>query len=137
MLVATLLGSLCALYDKYLLQVERLSPVAVQAWFSIYLVPVMLPLVIRWRRDRHRTPFQWRWSIPMIAVLLLVADYAYFKAVADPEALISVISPLRRSSVLVAFAFGILQLKEKNGSTKAPCIGAILLGVYLLSAGSQ
>ena len=138
MLVATLLGSLCALYDKYLLQIERLSPVSVQAWFSIYLVPVMLPLVIRWwRRDRQQTPFHWRWSIPMIAVLLLVADYAYFKAVAEPDALISVISPLRRTSVIVAFAFGIVRLKEKNWRIKAPCITAILLGVYLLSVGSR
>ena len=113
-------------------------PVSVQAWFSIYLVPVMLPLVIRWwRRDRQQTPFQWRWSIPMIAVLLLVADYAYFKAVAEPDALISVISPLRRTSVIIAFAFGILRLKEKNWRMKAPCIGAILLGAYLLSVGSR
>ena len=134
MLVATLVGSLCAIYDKYLLQTERLSPVSVQAWFSIYLVPVMLPLAIRWwRYDREQTPFQWRWSIPMISVLLLVADYAYFTAVSDPDALISVVSPLRRTSVIVAFAFGILSLKEKNWRAKAPCIGVILLGVYLIS----
>jgi transporter family protein len=138
MLAATLLGSLCALYDKYLLQIERLSPVAVQAWFSIYLVPVMLPLWIRWyRRDRKRTPFEWRWSIPMIAALLLVSDYVYFTAVADPEALISVVSPLRRASVVVSFVFGIVQLKEKNWRIKALCIGALLLGVYWLSVGSH
>ena len=137
MLAATLLGSLCALYDKYLLQVERLSPLSVQAWFSIYLVPVMTPLVVRWwRHERQRTPFHWRWSIPMIAVLLLVADYVYFKSVAEPDALISVISPLRRSSVIVTFAYGIVRLKEKNWRSKAPCIIAILLGVYLLSVGT-
>ncbi len=73
----------------------------------------------------------------MIAVLLLVADYAYFKAVAEPDALISVISPLRRTSVIVAFAFGIVRLKEKIWRIKAPCITAILLGVYLLSVGSR
>lgn len=138
MLVATVLGSLCALYDKYLLQIERISPVAVQAWFSIYLVAVMLPLAIRWwRLERAETPFEWRWSIPMIALLLLVADYAYFRAVSDPDALISVISPLRRTSVIVAFLFGIVRLKEKNWKTKAPCVGTILLGVYLLSLGSR
>ena len=138
MMVATLLGSLCALYDKYLLQMVQLSPLVVQAWFSIYLVPVMLPLSVRWWwHDRQQTPFQWRWSIPMIAILLLVADYAYFRAVAEPDALISVVSPLRRTSVVVAFAFGIVRLKEKNWKLKATCIGAILAGVYLMSIGSR
>jgi len=138
MIVATLLGSLCALFDKYLLQVVKISPMAVQAWFSIYLVPVMLPLAIRWfNRERVETPFQRRWSIPMIAILLLIADYVYFRAVAEPDALISVISPLRRTSVIIPFAFGLIRLKEKNWSIKTPCIVLILLGVYLLSIGSN
>jgi drug/metabolite transporter (DMT)-like permease len=134
MILATLLGSACALYDKYLLQTEGLSPVVVQAWFSIYLVPVMLPLAIRWwRRERREIPFQWRWSIPLIAIFLLVADFAYFTAVASDGALISVISPLRRISIIITFLFGIVRLKEQNWRAKAPCIVIILLGVYMLS----
>jgi drug/metabolite transporter (DMT)-like permease len=134
MVGATLLGSASALYDKYLLQNAQLSPVVVQAWFSIYLVPVMLPMAIRWWRvERRDNPFQWRWSIPLIAVFLLISDFTYFSALADPDALLSVVSPLRRSSVLIAFLFGIVQLKEHNWRAKAPCIAAILAGVFLLS----
>ncbi len=134
MIIATLLGSACAVYDKYLLQVAGLSPVVVQAWFSIYLVPVMLPLAIRWYRfERVETPFRWRWSIPLIALFLLVADFAYFTAVASEDALISVISPLRRASIIIAFAFGVVRLKEQNWRAKAPCIVVILFGIYLLS----
>lgn len=134
MLLATLIGSGCALYDKYLLQIAGISPVAVQAWFSIYLVPVMLPLAIRWwRYDRIKSPFQWRRSIPMIAVLLLLADFVYFQAVSEPDALISIISPLRRTSVIIAFTFGIVQLKEQNWRPKGICIAAILIGVIFLS----
>ena len=44
LIVATLISAFCGLYDKYLLQTVRLKPAIVQAWFSIYLVPVMLPL---------------------------------------------------------------------------------------------
>lgn len=131
---ATLLGSLSALYDKYLLQVVKLSPVVVQAWFSIYLVPFMLPLAIRWYRlERVENPFRWRWSIPLIAISLLIADFTYFTAISNADALISVISPLRRTSIIIAFLFGILQLKESHWRPKAACIAAILLGVYLLS----
>jgi len=134
MLVATLLGSASSIYDKYLLQTVGMSPAVVQAWFTIYLVPVMIPLALHWYiTQRHSNPFRWRWAIPMIAILLLVADYAYFVAITQEGALISVISPLRRSSVMVPFVFGILRLKEKNWRAKAPCIVAILVGVGLIS----
>jgi len=134
MVVATLLGAASSLYDKYLLQSVKLSPAVVQAWFSIYLVPVMLPLALRWYRfDRQQTPFQWRWSIPLIALFLLAADFAYFTAIAQPEALISVISPIRRTAVVIAFLFGILHLREPNWRAKAICIAGILSGVVLLS----
>ncbi|QDV22097.1 EamA family transporter [Aureliella helgolandensis] len=134
MVLATLLGAASALYDKYLLQQVGLPPAVVQAWFSFYLVPVMLPLSVHWwLRERRQHPFQWRWSIPMIAVFLLIADFSYFTAVADTEALISVISPLRRTSILVPFLFGILHLGEKNWKGKLACICGILLGVVWLS----
>ena len=138
MVAATLLGAGSALYDKYLLQTESLSPLVVQAWFSIYLVPVMLPLAIRWwRQERSQKPFQWRWSIPLIALCLLIADFAYFQAVSAEGAMISVISPLRRAAIVIPFMFGILSLREKNWRAKAPCIVAILIGVALLSRGPE
>ena len=134
MFAATLLGSASSIYDKYLLQTLRLSPAVVQAWFSIYLVPVMCPLAGYWYLyQRCSRPFRWRWSIPMIAVLLLIADYLYFFAITEEGALIAVISTLRRSSVIVPFLFGILRLKEQNWRLKAPCIIAILIGVFFIS----
>jgi len=134
MVFAALLGASSGLYDKYLLQVVQLSPTLVQAWFSIYLVPVMMPLAIYWYvRNRKRAPFQWRWSIALIAVFLLIADYCYFAAVAQPEAMISVISPIRRSSIIIAFAFSVIHFKEHNWKLKAACIAGVLVGVTMLS----
>jgi transporter family protein len=134
MLLATFLGSLSALYDKFLLQNKGISPSTVQAWFSIYLVAFMLPLMMHWMlRRRQHEPFQWRWSIPMIAILLLVSDFLYFSAIADIRAMISLISPLRRTSVLIAFIAGVLMYQEKNWRAKAVCIVMLLIGVYVLS----
>lgn len=134
MVAATLVSAFCGLYDKYLLQQCGFEPRVVQAWFSIYLVPVMLPMTAIWYfRSRKSTPFQWRWSIPMIAILLLVADYLYFVAVSKPEALISVISPLRRCSVVIPFVFGIVLLKERSWRAKLVCIGILLVGAFLVS----
>lgn len=136
MIAATLLGAASSIYDKYLLQQLAIPPTTVQAWFSIYLVPVMLPLAIRWYWfDRAAKPFAWRWSIPLIAIFLLAADFVYFTAVADPDALISVISPIRRASVVVAFAFGIVRLGELHWRAKSVCIAGILVGVIFLANG--
>ncbi|MFN9039962.1 MAG: hypothetical protein ACK5YO_26945, partial [Planctomyces sp.] len=97
-----------SLYDKFLLADSGFRSATVQAWFSVYLVPVMLPLAIWWwRAGRESSPFEWRWSIPAIALLLLVSDCLYFHAIEQPGALISVISPLRRTSVVIAFVAGI------------------------------
>ena len=134
MIVATLLGSVSALYDKYLLQSVNLAASSVQAWFSIYLVPVLLPLGGRWWLfERRENKFQWRWSIPLIAVTLLIADFLYFTAIRYPDALISVISPVRRTSIVVSFLAGVLFLREKNWRAKAVCIVAIIVGVFVLS----
>jgi len=134
MLLATLLGSLSALYDKYLLQNKSMTPSTVQAWFSIYLVVFMTPLMIHWTMRRRKLErFQWRWAIPMIAILLLVSDFLYFSAISDKDAMISLISPLRRTSVVIAFVAGILMYKEKNWRSKAVCIVTMLTGVYVLS----
>jgi bacterial/archaeal transporter family protein len=134
MVAATVLGSISALYDKFLLQSMRLSPVTVQAWFSVYLMPVMLPLAIRWYYFERRTkPFQWRWTIPSIAVVLLLADILYFSAVSNPQALIAIVSPVRRMSVIIPFVYGILWLGEHNWRPKAICVALMLVGVILVS----
>ena len=132
MVLATLISAFCGIYDKFLLQTRKLQPSVVQAWFAIYLVPVMLPQIVTWRLNKKRTPFQWRWTIPMIAVFLLLADIVYFTALADPKAMIALVSPLRRTSVFIPFVFGILWLSEKHWRSKMYCVIGILAGVYLI-----
>ena len=134
MIAGTLLGALSALYDKYLLQTMHMRAATVQAWFSVYLTVVMLPLFINWLvRDRATIRFEWRWSIPMIATLLLASDFIYFTAIEQPGAMISLISPLRRTSVVIPFIVGIQFYGERNWRPKGICILCLLVGVYVLS----
>lgn len=134
MVAATMLGALSSIYDKVLLQQIGIPPGTLQAWFTIYLVPVMFPLAIRWyRRERHRDPFTLRPAVLWISPLLLAADLVYFAALADPQALVSVVSTVRRCSVVVPFAFGIRALRETNLRPKAVCVTTILVGVFLLT----
>lgn len=137
MLAATFLGAISSVYDKILLQEFGYSPATVQAWFTIYLVPVMIPLAWRWRIERgqnktSKNEFRFRPSILWISPLLLAADMAYFTALANPDALISVVSPLRRASVIVTLILGSRMTGELNLKRKAVCVLGILFGVVLL-----
>ncbi len=104
---ATMIGSISSLFDKYLLQ--HYHRMAIQAWFSIYMVVVLLPfLLVLWFPKRKDGPeFHWRWTIPAIGITLSLADFLYFYALSYPNALIGVVSVIRRSSVIIAFTFGI------------------------------
>ena len=73
--------------------------------------------------------------IPMIAIALLIADYIYFSALADPESLVSMVMSLRRGSTLVAFGGGILIFGEKHGKEKLPAVIGILVGIVLTILG--
>lgn len=136
LILGTVLGGTSGLYDKYLLGRLRFSVPTVQAWFSVYLVVLFLPFFIGWqRRWWERNEFQWRWSIPFIALMLLVSDYIYFGALRHPESLVSVVMSLRRGSTLVAFAGGLLVFGEGNSLRKLPAVLGILAGMALAVIG--
>jgi transporter family protein len=68
-------------------------------------------------------------------VALLVADYLYFWALRDADALVSVVTAIRRTSVLVSFVGGLLWFGERYGWRKAPAVAGILLGLALIILG--
>lgn len=130
---ATIFGAISSLYDKHLLQNTALGPNEVQAWFSCYTSLLLLPALLIWARNKNRHAFHWHWAIPVIGLTLLAADILYFTAIAQPGALISLISPARRTSVIVSFLLGIFLFREKQIRPKAACVAGIILGVLLLS----
>jgi drug/metabolite transporter (DMT)-like permease len=136
LIAGTLLGAASSLYDRYLLGRLHFTVPTVQAWFSVYLVLFFLPFAIGWwRRWWPRNEFQWRSSIPFIALFLLTADYIYFSALTHPEALVSIVMSLRRGSTLVGFLGGLVLFKEKHGLKKLPAVIGILLGMTLAVLG--
>ena len=131
---ATFLGASSGLYDKFLVQSLNLNPQTLLFWFCFYTLLILLIILsITWfpfKEKRNR--FKWRWTIPMVGVLLYTADYFYFKALQDPEALIMLLSAIKRSQLLIAVFVGGLIFKEKNKRKKMiPLIG-IMIGVFLI-----
>jgi drug/metabolite transporter (DMT)-like permease len=132
--LATLIGTCSTLYDKWLIQRLGYPPVQVQVWFTIYLTLIFSTCfgLLWWPQRRRSTPFVWRWSIPLIGILLYIADFAYFFAVAHPDSLIIILSILRRCSVVVSFLLGAFLFREVNKRRKAWVLLCILLGVVLI-----
>jgi len=132
----TLLGAVSGLYDKFLLGRAGFSAATVQAWFSIYLAALFLPLFVGWKfRWWPRHEFHWRWSVPLLSVALLLADFVYFNALRDPHALISLVSSLRRGSTLVAFAGGLWLFGEVYNRQKLVAALGVLAGILLTLLG--
>ena len=83
------------------------------------------------------TPFRWKWTIPCIAIFLTVADMAYFYALSLDGSMISVVSMVRRGSVIVSFLFGAFVLHEKNLRLKLIDLSVLFAGLILLVIGSR
>ena len=142
LIFAVLMGAVSGLYDKYLMSPDSglgLDRLQVLSWFMFYQTLMMLPLLLFvWMPRREQsTPFRWQWSIPLISVFLVSADFLYFQALSQPGALIAVISMIRRGSAVVSFLIGAFFLKEQNIKSKAFDLALLLLSMVFLYLGSR
>lgn len=130
---AVIMGAVSGLYDKFIM--KQLPPLFVQSWFNIYQVAIMGSVLLLMNRYTA-TKFEWRWWILLISIFISMADFAYFYALSEEDALIAVVSMIRRGSVIVSFSAGALLFKEKNLKSKAFDLVLILIGLALLCWGS-
>lgn len=135
---AAVLGAVSALFDKYLMRSYR--PLDVQAWYSLYQCVIMC--VTLWAISRSSRAkgvsdrFTWRWTIPLIALFLTVADLAYFYSLSLDGSMIAVVSMIRRGSVIVPFLYGVVALHERNVRAKAVDLAILMISLALLVIGS-
>lgn len=141
---AALLGAASGLYDKYLVAPAEnggigINKMVVQSWYNVYQCLIMaVILILLWYPKRHTTtPFRWKWAIVFISIFLSLADFAYFYALSYPDAMISIVSMVRRGSVIVSFLFGAMLFREKNLRAKALDLLLVLLGMVCLWIGSH
>lgn len=141
---AAILGAASGLYDKYLMASPEdggigLDKMTVQSWYNIYQCAMMAAMlgVLWWPKRKCTTPFRWDWCILLISLFLSAADFVYFYSLSLPDALISVVSMIRRGSVVVSFLFGAIVFHEKNLKSKIADLALVLLGMVFLYLGSQ
>ncbi|MDD6590958.1 MAG: EamA family transporter [Prevotella sp.] len=142
--VAAILGAVSGLYDKYLMASPAdggvgLDKMMVQSWYNIYQMIMMgIMLLVLWMPARkHTTPFRWDWTIIGISLFLSAADFVYLYSLSLPGAMISIVSMVRRGSVIVSFLFGAIFFHEKNLKSKAVDLALVLLGMLFLYFGTK
>lgn len=146
---AAVIGAASGLFDRYVARI--IKPEMVQGWYNVYqfLLMTVICLFMRWLpslRARKSDPkaamtggrFQWKWSILLISLFISAADFAYFSSLQQPDSMISVVSLIRRSSVVVSFVCGVLVFKERNNmKAKVIDLSIILLGMLFIWLGSR
>ncbi len=136
-IIGTLIGSCSALFDKYLINSVGMPRMSILCYYSFYQVLINIPLLfILWFPVRQTESFNWKWTIPMIGIVIIIADFLYYGALDAEGSMISLISPLRRSNALVAFILAALIFKERNMLRKGLCLIGILTGIAIIVWGS-
>ena len=142
LIAAALLGACSGLYDKYLMSSPEegglgLNRLTVQSYFNFYQLAIMLVVVMleRWKGQSENS-FKWRWTIPFISLFICAADLAYFYSLSLDGAMISVVSMVRRGSVVVSFMMGAFLFHERNLKSKAVDLVLVLLGMLCLYLGT-
>ena len=136
MVLSILAGVASALYDKHIL--GFMDPMFVQCWTNLFITAILALIVLA----RHLAgkmklrDIKPDWVLAASAILITLADFLYFRALSSEGALLSVVSMVRRSSVLVPFVFGALFWKEKNIRRKTAALAVMLTGIALITLGT-
>ncbi|MCR5326901.1 MAG: DMT family transporter [Bacteroidales bacterium] len=160
--ISILTGVASALYDKHIM--SSLEPLFVQSWTNLFITLLLALCVLVSRivchserseesrsfgqrpqddnkgchseRSEESKPFRWDWTLLLVAVLITGADMLYFFALKQPDALLSIISTVRRTSIIVTFVCGALLFREGNIREKSLNLLMMAAGLALLLIGS-
>ena len=144
MVVSVLAGAASALYDKHI--IRGADAIFVLCWSNFYVTAILGLIVLGlWIAGRGKggdgrlageiaqnIHFRWDWMLPVVALLITTSDFLYFYALKQPGALLSVISMLRRCSIVVTFVLGAILFKEKGLRAKSVEMLLIVAGMALL-----
>lgn len=94
-------------------------------------------MILWWPKRKSTTPFHWDWSIIFVSIFLSTADFVYFYSLSQQDAMISIVSMIRRGSVIVSFLIGAMAFHEKNLKSKFIDLTLVILGMIFLYIGSR
>lgn len=137
MWAAVITGVISALMDKHLM--GSLKPMFMQSWCNFYIALILgcTLLAERLFHSRYYKPYRNDWIILLIAVFITMSDSLYFLSLYSSGSMLSVVSMLRRSSVIITFVFGAVVFKERNLRSKGLALLILLAGMTILLFSSR
>ena len=130
LLVSVFSGVASALWDKHIM--SDMHPLFVQSWTNIYITVLLAALILVRNRHGEKEHIKWDWTLLLIAVFITGADMLYFYSLKAEGSMLSIVSLIRRSSVIITFALGAVLFKEKRIVQKAGVLALMLAGVAIL-----
>ncbi len=136
MWVSVVSGVASALLDKHLM--SSMQPMFVQGWCNFYITLILAAtlLVVKHSGSPYYKPYKHDWLILVIALFITWSDFLYFLSLSGEGAMLSVVSILRRSSVIITFICGALFFKEKNLKSKGLALLILLVSMVILVLAS-
>lgn len=153
MAVSVFSGVGSAIYDKYLMSIEKMDSMFVLCWSNLYILVILSATlavgtaVIRRRSIRTASTgtdaasgtsifsrrFHWDWNLAVAAIIIVVADALYFQSLARDGAMLAIISMIRRCSVIVTFIGSAIIFKENNIRDKAIDLAVLMSGITIMA----
>ena len=132
MWVAVITGVISALLDKHLM--ASMEPMFVQGWCNFYITLIMAAIILfgRFTKQKFYQPYKHDWAIWIIALFITASDFLYFLSLSSPGSMLSVVSMLRRSSVIITFVCGAIVFRERNLRQKGLALLILLISMAIL-----
>jgi len=137
MFASIIAGVASAMIDKRIM--GWMSPIFAQSWSNLYIAVILavITLICAICKNKMYEKFTWDWNILLIAVFLTISDFLYFFSLSCEGSMLSIVSMLRRSSVIVTFICGAIFFKEGRIKEKAFALLILLIGMAIMVFGSR
>lgn len=134
MACSAFLSATGALIDKMVL--KRVNIGQLQFWLYLFLTLLYFSALFLYK-TRNKKPwlFSYNYSVLLMSIFLVIADWLYFKAINTTSSQVSIILPLRRLSILESSILGGIIFKEKSIKVKFWCVLFALIGVAIMFLG--
>lgn len=131
LIFGSVLGSCSAMLDKYLINVREVESGAVLLWFLLFNSLIYGTIYLYKNKKIEWKKLKANYWLVLTGVGIALADIVYYSAIASIGAQISLISILRKCSVIVATILASLFLKEKHLFKKLGILLIMIIGIVI------
>ena len=129
LVLGSMLGACSAMLDKYLINVRNVESGAVLVWFLFFNSIIYGMIYLCKNKKIEFKKLKSNYWLVLTGIGIALADVVYYSAISLAGAQISLISILRKCSVIVATILASLFLKEKHLFKKLGVLVIMIIGI--------